>query len=391
MKKAAIITLHGYFNYGNKFQNYATQEVLKSLGCEPITIANDTFIKQNRKTKFIKKIQRLNLEKLIKFACKILTKLRQKIYLTKNEKRKLSLRNERIKNFKEFTKSNINETDYIINETNITEDFHEHFNYFVVGSDQVWNPHFINNSNIYFLTFAPQEKRIAYSASFGISELPDEYVESYKYRLSQFEHISVREEAGADIVRDLTGKDVKVLVDPSLMLDKKEWLEVARDPQNKPSKPYILTYFLGQVSSDVKELINNLSKEYDLEIVLLEEGNMDIKDELLYTTDPGEFIEYVNSAELILTDSFHGTVFSILFEKPFISFDRKSKIASMSSRMDTLLGKFELEDRKWKDVEKTRNVFDVNFSHVPPILEYERSKAIKYLKKALGIKENKQL
>lgn len=388
MKKVGIITLHGYLNYGNKFQNYATQEVLKSLGCEPITIANDVSIKQNRKAKFIKKIKRLNLEKLIKFACKIPIKLQQRIYLTSNEKMKISLRNERIENFKEFTKSNINETNYIINEANIPEDFHEQFDYFVVGSDQVWNPHYINNSSIYFLSFAPQEKRIAYSASFGISELPDEFVESYKDRLYQFEHISVREEAGADIVSDLTGRYAEVLIDPSLMLDKKEWLEVARNPQKKPCKPYILTYFLGQVSNEVKELINILSKEYNLEIVILEEGNLDVKDEVRYTTDPGEFIDYVNSAELILTDSFHGTVFSILFEKPFITFDRKSKEASMTSRIDTLLGIFELEDRKWRKVKKTQNIFDVSFSHVPLILENERTKAINYLKNALDIKED---
>lgn len=385
MKKVGIITLHGYLNYGNKLQNYATQEVLRSLLCDPTTIVNDVSMNQN--IKVINRLKNVNLKKIVLYICRQIKILRQKIYLTTKEKRAISLKNERINKFKKFSRNYIKETDYTINETNISRKFHEQFDYFIVGSDQVWNPHFINNSNIYFLTFSPRNKRIAYSASFGINELSNKCIESYKESLSQFEYISVREDAGASIVRDLTDKNVEVLIDPTLMLDKKEWLEIARKSKHKPQKPYILTYFLGQISNEVANFIKNLSKEHNLEIAILEDGNGDIKDKIRYTTDPGEFIDYINSAELIFTDSFHGTVFSILFEKPFVTFDRKSKGASMGSRIDTLLGKFELEDRKWMNMKKKGNIFDVGFSHVPSILEYERRKALDYLKNALEIEE----
>lgn len=387
MKKIGIITLHGYSNYGNKLQNYATQEVMKSLGTNPITIINNVSIKQDRKTKYINKLKNLNLKTIVNFIYRRVKKLRRQIYLTSKEKRTKSLTNDRIVNFKKFTKNNINETDYIISEIDIPRNFHEKFDYLIVGSDQVWNPHYINNSSIYFLSFAPKRKRIAYSASFGISVLPAQCNKSYGDRLSQFEHISVREEAGADIVRSLTGRDVKVLIDPTLMLDKKDWLKIARKSKYKPSKPYLLTYFLGQVSEKIKNLINKLSTEYNLEIVILEDISSDIKNELRYTTDPGEFIDYINSADLILTDSFHGTVFSILFERPFIAFNRDDgkKSINMSSRLETLLSKFELEGREWKNVKNSGNYLDVNFSQVPQTLEFERNKALDYLKNALEI------
>lgn len=387
MKRVGIITLHGYSNYGNKLQNYATQEVLKSLGCDSITIANDVSINQDRKIQIYNKLKRLSFKRMVNHTYIAMKKLRQKVYLTNTEKKETLLTNKRIERFKKFTKDNIIESDYIINERNVSKDFHNEFDYFIVGSDQVWNPYYINNSSIYFLTFAPKRKRIAYSASFGISQLPEAFTQFYKERISQFEHISVREEVGADIVRDLIGRSVEVLIDPTLMLDKNEWLEIASKSKHKPTKSYILTYFLGEESEKIKGFVDNLSYKYDLEIVKLEEGSGIIKDELRYTTGPGEFIDYVNSAKVILTDSFHGTVFSILFEKPFISFSRNDASYSMniSSRLDTLLRKFQLEDRKWDNIKESNNIMEIDFSNVPKILKREREKAYKYLRVALDI------
>lgn len=391
MKKIGIITLHGYFNYGNKLQNYASQEVLKSLGCDSISIRYKVHKKQSVKSSFWDRIKKANLNKIIKFfyyQLKKIVKLRKKLYLTNKEKKSILLTKKRLQRFKEFSKININESEYILSDIDILNYFHEQFDYLIVGSDQVWNPGSAVLPDIYFLTFAPQEKRIAYSASFGISELPKVCVEQYKDKLSKFEHVSVREDEGAKIIHDLIGREVKVVIDPTLMLDKDRWLKISTESKYKPNRPYILMYFLGDVSNEVIKLVNSLCREYDLESVFLENKNENIKDEERYTTDPGEFLDYVNSADLVLTDSFHGSVFSILFEKPFIVFDRKSKGASMISRIDTLLNKFELQDRKWENVKNTKNIFDVSFSHVPNILNYERTKAINYLKSSLNIKED---
>lgn len=254
--------------------------------------------------------------------------------------------------------------------------------YFVIGSDQVWNPYYRYGSPIDFLTFAPKYKRIAYAPSFGISSIPDEYIEDYKLWLSEMDSLSVREEVGAKIIKKLTGKDSIVLVDPTIMLSKEKWLSVSKSSVNKPQNKYLLTYFLGEVSQKKRKRIRKIASDNKLEIVNLAY----IKDKDRYATDPGEFIDYINSATVFLTDSFHGAVFSILMEKPFIIFERDEKIPSMNSRIDTLLSTFNLKSRKWENILGNDDIFNVDYSHVTPILEFERNKALNYLKEALHIK-----
>lgn len=380
MKKVGIITINDYSNYGNRLQNYATQEVLKSLGCEVETIVNNPH-KKLRTIEKLNKLLKLSKGDLIK---KLLHKIRQKLYKSNEEKRIEIMKEVRRNSFKQFTSENISETPYVISRYNIPSELKDHYSAFVVGSDQVWNPNFRKGSFIDFLTFAPEEKRIAYSASFGIEKLPEEYEDNYSRWLSEMAHISVREDAGAKIVKKLTGRDVEVLVDPTLMLTKDQWLSISKPAAYKPDKPYLLTYFLGEITSNAREKINYIAKENNLVIV-----NMaDIQDERRYIADPAEFLDYINSSEIFLTDSFHGVVFSILFEKPFIIFDRVSKTPSMSSRINTLLTKFDLIARRADNIKNNNDAFNINFSHVNKILEQERKKAINYLKEALNIKDD---
>lgn len=380
MKKVGIIIINDYSNYGNRLQNYATQEVLKSLGCEVETIVNNPH-KKLRTIEKLNKLLKLSKGDLIK---KRLHKIRQKLYKSNEEKRIEIMKEVRRNSFKQFTSKNISETPYVISRYNIPSELNDHYSAFVVGSDQVWNPNFRKGSFIDFLTFAPEEKRIAYSASFGIEKLPEEYEDNYSRWLSEMAHISVREDAGAKIVKKLTGRDVEVLVDPTLMLTKDQWLSISKSAAYKPDKPYLLTYFLGEITSNAREKINYIAKENNLVIV-----NMaDIQDERRYIADPAEFLDYINSSEIFLTDSFHGVVFSILFEKPFIIFDRVSKTPSMSSRINTLLTKFDLIARRADNIKNNNDAFNINFSHVNKILEIERKKAINYLKEALNIKDD---
>lgn len=381
MKKIGIITIIDYDNYGNRLQNYATQEVLKSIGCETVTIVNSPYMK-SRVFELLFKVKKANPKQTIKYFILFLKIIRYRLFKSSKEKRYIKMNEERIKSFKQFTHDNIIETDYVITQGNIPLNLGDKYDYFIVGSDQVWNPNFRGGSTIDFLTFAPINKRIAYSASFGISVLPEEYVESYKLLLSQMEYISVREKAGADIVRRLTERDVEVLVDPTLMIEKEKWLTIAKRSKHKPTNPYLLTYFLGDRSVEINEFINRIKQEYKLEVIHM----ADISDTLRYATDPGEFLDYINTSKIFFTDSFHGAVFSILFEKPFIITDRVSKTPSMNSRIDTLLTKFQLEDRKWENIKGKDNVFDVDFSHISQILEVERKKSLDYLRRALNIK-----
>lgn len=378
MKKVGIITIIDYNNYGNRLQNYATQEVLKSLGFSVETIINyPKKPKGDNNSRMLNKIYKLREYTISEVLIKVINKT-----ILKNKIK--NLKNTRLESFENFTKLNIVETDYIISDCNIPSDLSNKFDYFITGSDQVWNPTFRYGSSVDFLTFAPRYKRIAYAPSFGISEMPSKYKENYKTWLSEMANLSVREEAGAKIIKDLTGRDAPVLVDPTLMLSKEKWLSISKESTNKPKGEYLLTYFLGDISEENGKIINNLARNNNLQIVNL----ANIKYGQTYTAGPSEFIDYINSASIFCTDSFHGCVFSILLGKPFIVFDRQDKIPSMNSRVDTLLSKFKLESRKAQNIKNNKQAFEIDYSHVHPILEFERKKAIDYLKKALNVGED---
>lgn len=332
MKKVGILTINDYTNYGNRLQNYATQEVLLSLGLDVETVVNATNLKDP------------------------------------------------IKSFKEFSRKYIKETNYNISVDNFPENIGLRYDYFVTGSDQVWNPSFRHFSEIDFLRFAPKHKRVAYAASFGISTIPEEHIDNFKLWISEMAYLSVRESAGASIIKDLTERDAIVLVDPTLMLSSEKWLSISKPAKCKPSKKYIATYFLGDIELEYRDIIIDIAQKKDLEIVhLIDKGNKGL------LPGPEEFIDYINSSEILVTDSFHGAIFSILFEKPFIIFDRIGKLLSMNSRIETLLATFRLDERKWQQIKATKNYFEVDFAHVSPILQAERTKSVEYLKNALSI------
>jgi len=191
--------------------------------------------------------------------------------------------------------------------------------------------------------------------------------------------LSVREEAGQKIIKDLLGIDVPVLVDPTLLLKKDEWLKIAKPHDHKPNKKYLLTYYLGEEKKNNSKFIKQYAKDNNLELVHLG----DIKDKKRFTADPSEFLDYFNDASMIFTDSFHGSVFSIIFNKPFVVFKR----GNMNSRIDTLLSKFNLENRHWGYVKEHKNFNDIDYSHVDEIINEERKKSFDYLRNALGIKK----
>lgn len=375
MKRIAILTLNGYHNYGNRLQNYALQEVLRSLDFDVETIIN------NRKKTNVEKVYNL----LNCSPKEIYNKIYNRIYRkTTNNKNNYKYRiAKRTEIFKKFTLDYINETIYSISKNNIPENLSDKYDYFVAGSDQVWNPSNLGGSSIYFLTFADKYKRITYAPSFGVSEIAEEYIENYKEWISGIHKLSVREDDGARIIKDLTGRDATVLVDPTLLLTKEAWMTISKEAVNKPKGKYLLTYFLGEVPEIYKGQIKRIAKKNNLEIIKLG----DITEQETYITGPSEFIDYVNSCSIFCTDSFHGVVFSILMEKPFIVYEREGLSLSMFSRINTLLKKFDLNSRKVENIRTNEEAFNIDYSHVPPLLEAERNKAFNYLKDALNVKD----
>lgn len=372
-RNIAIITLHGYYNYGNRLQNYALQEIIKELGFHVETIVFQGVPLEKYEN---------GADKHFNLSCadisrKVFNKINKKIINYANRQ----LENTRKNVFKIFSDKYIIERFYNYSNDSL-KDLSGNYCFFIVGSDQVWKPVNKKKMPIYFLTFCENNKRISYAPSFGISKLPSECKEDYKLWLSEIHQLSVREDDGAKIIKELTGRDAPVLVDPTVLLTKEKWLSIAKEASNKPKGKYLLTYFLGGIPDNYKKQIKNIVTENKLEVINLG----DIREKETYRTGPSEFIDYINDCSIFCTDSFHGAVFSILLEKPFIVFERIGS-ASMYSRIDTLLNKFELNDRKAENMSWGEDVFDVDFLHIPTILAAERKKSMDYLKDALNIKD----
>lgn len=353
--KIGLITLTGYYNYGNRLQNYASQYILEKLGHEVETIEMDN------KLNFINYMK----VKILIFFAKIYDKIpysnnkRLNSYLVYNK-------------FYLFTKKYINISKFKINHKDIPKNINDYFDYFVTGSDQVWNPKASKIISNYFLDFSHKGKRVSYAASFGVSSIPTEYKNEYIRLINQMDSISVREEQGQQIIKELTGKNSTLVVDPTMMLSKDEWLRISKKPNMDLSEKFILTYFLGNRDLRVQQKIEHIAKEKGFKIINL----MDINDKKIYSIDPSEFIFLINECELLCTDSFHGAVFSLIMKTPFIVFERQDHNESMNSRLETLLKKFNMEDRFEKNI---KNAYDVNFDNIDQILNREREKAINYL------------
>ncbi|MFQ7522828.1 MAG: polysaccharide pyruvyl transferase family protein [Terrisporobacter sp.] len=377
MNKVGILTLNGYFNYGNRLQNYALQEVIEKLGLDCETIINKTNL-QKQKSSVMKSGIEIFLEKSIKEKIDMIN---YKI----NKNRIKEFNENRYDIFEKFSKKYINETSFSISINNIPKDLENRYGYFISGSDQVWNPNDSAVSEINFMTFAPRCKRLTYAPSFGVSKIPQQYKEDYKSWLEGIDNISVREQEGAKIIKDLTGKDALVVVDPTMLLTKEQWLSISKKHDNKPNKKYLLTYFLGGISKEVNKKVKKIAKQNNLKVVNL----ATLKDKKYYATGPSEFIDYINDASLFMTDSFHGCVFSVLLETPFVVCDRlgHTKEQNMSSRIETFLEKFQLQSRTFDKV-TDEILFEKNYIEANEILEIERKISWDYLKEVLEIRKD---
>lgn len=370
MRNVLIITLYGESNYGNKFQNYAMQTILSKLGLNVYTNTNfnlynnekNNYKRDKKILYFLEKIKKITIIKIInriKYEFqKPLEKKRQNIFEVFSNK---YLNNKNYKTYKEIN---------------------EEIDMICIGSDQIWNPHFAEK--IYFTYGQFSNNVFSYAASFGINEIPDEYKEKITEGLCHIKYISIREEKGADIVEELIGKRPEVLVDPTLLLSDKEWDKIEKVPKKVPKNKYILTYFLGDYSKERKEYINNYANNNNMEVVNLAQ----IKDKKYYCVGPSEFLYFIKNSELFFTDSFHGCVFSILYKKSFYVMNREDNVQSMNSRMETLLKKFQLQDRVITNYNQKID-FNCNFSKIDKILEIERKKSMKFLNKAICMEENK--
>ena len=348
--RIAQLTLDGYENYGQVLQRYALQRVLKN---------------------FADFVEVLWHQKGKNFLPYNLEWSRSSVGNLKNEVFK-GVRQNKIKEFNDAYIRTRFDVPYL-------DDIADEYDFFVVGSDQVWNPEKYFPER--FLEFAPREKRIAYAASFGVSELPENVKGTYSKKISEIPHVSLRELEGCDLVEKLTGKRPLHVLDPVFLLTANEWREIAKRPnwlnQKKYERGYLLTYFFkGKPTEESKTLANKLGLPM---VNLYDLNNFDH-----YTAGIEEFLYLFSHATCIFTQSFHGTAFAVIFKRPFVV---REMLESTNSRIKSLLKFFGLEDRTNLPEEPLM----IDFSRRDEVLAHERVKALKFLSEALTVESREKI
>ena len=344
MKEAGIITIYGdYDNYGNRLQNYAVQEVLKKIDVNAKTI-------------------------------KLVTADTVDTIHTNYNK-------ERYENFKHFNEYiNFHDEELDVRK-DIGKDYGKDFNYYVIGSDQIWNFTFKNLFKPAVFAEFTDKPKISLSASLGVDFTPE--VDSPEYNLfknniDKFKKVSVRENEGKKVLENISNRnDIKALVDPTMLLEREDWEKVLRRPSFLKTDRFILQEFLGKEGDNRKKEIERIAEEFDCEIIDVLD-----KDSDYFGIGPTEFLYLVKNSFLVATDSFHACVFSILFNRPFIVFKRDDeRLKSMHSRIVTLLSTFGLENRIFTGKIDDSHL-SIDYERVNNILKEKREEGYEFLKEA---------
>ena len=369
--KIANLTLDGYFNYGNVLQRYAVCNLLMGLGAE---VESLWFSPQ---AGFLPYLQSHYPWMKDSWDWKTWVKLginwkgaTHKMFSGENAWE--AARSAGIKSFADRYIPMRYDVDF----AKVADEY----DYFVTGSDQVWNPYFADLEKL-FIKFAPGEKRIAYAASISCPEIPQDKQQTFIDGVNGMKEISVREQAGADLIQQLTGRRVQVVADPTMLVTAEDWRSIARKPSwLKGDEQLLVTYFLGKRPDSV---IESIARENGLQIVnMLDERVFEH-----YAIAPEEWLWLIDHARFMYTDSFHGTVFSILFRTPFVVTERVDAgcASKMTSRIDTLLAKFDLSDRRGTNANgyMIASPLDMHYGDVDKVLAEEKQKAKTYLCHAL--------
>ena len=331
MKTVGVVTIDDYQNYGNRLQNYALTKLLEAEGLRVIN-----GVRVNTKQDYV-----ICTPDIIKKIAKTLMPFRLLIDRIEFKTAKCSgLLGQREARFMKFVNrytsilppivtSNHREAMKMLNRYGV--------DFFITGSDQVWNPLFAGCA-YQILTFAPKDRCLSFAASFGVDEIPPEKAKYFEKNLSRIKYLSVREQRAVEMIKELTGRDADLTLDPTLLLEPEQWQEAVKKPELDLESNYICTYFLGEAS----EAVQCFAQEKGLPVYALNSE----KCPELFILDPGEFLYMIQHAAYVLTDSFHAVAFAIKFHKEFYVFDRKeSGMVNMFSRIETITNRFHLENR----------------------------------------------
>lgn len=373
MKSIGIITIHKINNYGSVLQAYALQRVCEDLGYK-VEIIDYTFPnafhKENKNKYIVNADIQSNEPRWIKLLyAKELFKQHRKI---------MSF----VHNYQNLSSVTYNSPMELRNNP-------PHYDIYITGSDQLWSPKHCNGDSAFLLQFAPDDAlKISYAASIGSNNIPIELQPIYRTLLQRYRHISVRENSGVDIIRNISGKDASVVLDPTLLLDKNQWNQIAT-PKRLYKKKYILCYFLNYSFNAfpyVDELAEYIQKQTGYEVVRVARPPHRIFVPHMFNridASPEDFLALVRDAEMILTTSFHGTAFAVNYGKPFFTIIQD--LNANDSRQVCLMQSLGLENQilSIKDAFPSKERFAYDYKEMQIKLERLRDESKHYLINAL--------
>lgn len=367
--KIAILTFHNAHNYGAILQAYALRKYLRDLGHD-VNILNyrNEAIESNyvgdlpyRYTlKDLKHIRRIPIMLLSNFY----TMLSRKYW------------RRRCKNFNDFIDSIILENDLKVLTCEDVSDFE--CDAYIAGSDQIWNIWLTRGADpVYFLDFETDAKKIFYAGSNGSSEIPVQALEQFKKSMNDSTMISVREKSLGESIKTACCVNTESVIDPTLLLDEYQYKELIHPVECK--EDYLMAYFITE-DPKMHEIAGFIARALNLKLVEFHgRYNPNLKG-CVQCTDkaPGEFLSYIKNAKFVVTNSFHGTVFSILFSKKFYS------VYNEDSRKSDLLSDLGLSSRHIYDYKEIDLNEDIDYSEVYLKLDKLRTVSKKFLKDSVG-------
>lgn len=388
--KVGIVTLyHGNYNFGGLLQAYALPAALgKYLGLPAEQIDYALCPAEAEEQTEIEPVSLSN--RIYAFVWRISNRLKKRYFI--NRKRMFDEFIDDIPHSKEtYRFDSISE---VLNEYHI----------FICGGDQIWNDYQQvgwyrrEDSQVFTLQFVPEHiKKISYAPSMAVLELTDGFKSEFSTGINRLDSISVREKRSVPVLETLTKKPITVVVDPVLLLQEEEWLEVM-NPAEKPQK-YVLCYLLGDNVTQ-RRAVQRFAKKTHRPIVTFPHilGNVVRKCDLFfgdvydYSSGPREFLDLIRHADLVVTDSFHACVFSMIFKTPFAVFERSKagETGNMNSRIYDFLEEYHLERQlvTEKELEDIKDIPKVDFTYAHEHWQERRRESLAYLENALMIDRN---
>lgn len=366
------------YNYGGFLQEMALQDAINSLGYECEII--DYEVSQELNTFSLKRgIKNFSFDKIKKKLTKEKTILLSNPASDSITKRKRAFDKYRAHNLvlsKKMSYSDLHSIDL-------------NYEQLVCGSDQIWNPDY--NIPAFFLNFGRKDcRKIIYAASIGKGQLSCLEKKTYSKLLEFPDYISVREDSAQKLISSITEKNVELVLDPTLLHQQEYWIKKA-DDSSLNHRNYIFCYFLNLTDEKVKS-VNEFARKNDCEIIAIpylhnemEEYSEKLEGKLLSEVNPADFLNLIRNAETVITDSFHATVFSIIFHKNFWCFGRNAGTYNMNTRLHTLLGYVEMQDRMIAPEDLKNKTHCIQMNIDLHNLEKKQKESIAFLSNALEI------